>query len=209
MTPHGRMTSAGAKDRAPQRDGRGRASTRAQFELLIWRHGLCWIVAAALLALAAGMWWLGVRPLQHRLAAVEAQLRRPLVVSAPKASMQGEGDAPRLAAFKDLLQPYRDNPALVRRLVALTHDELKWDQAEFSPTHDAALDLVRLQITVPVSGEYRPLQQAVERALIELPNLSVDQLLFKRQQVGQAGVEARVRMSLWLRAPASGIGGAP
>jgi hypothetical protein len=183
---------------------------RIRAEISLWRHGIGWWLAAVAIAGAAAGWWYGVQPLQRRLQAIDAQLRQP----APrgdtvKADAVLADENARLLAFREVPQPYRDHAAQVRRLVALTSEALKWEQAEFAQSPDDTMHLVRLQITVPVSGPYRPMRAALERALLELPNLALDQVAFNRKQAGAAQVEARIRLSLWLHAPASRIGVPP
>lgn len=179
---------------------RPRAALRARLELWLWRYGHWPLLAAALVASSAALWWVELRAVRGELQAVDSALlaveRTP---QPPIRVVNSDSDAQRWTSFRSVLTPFSESTDMVRRLLSLTQEELRWTQAEFSQLHDSPLGLVRLQISVPVSGTYPRLQSAIERALVAMPNLSIDQILFKRQQVGQEQLEARIRMSLWLQ----------
>ena len=175
---------------------------RARWQLLLWRRGI-WPLLLLTLLLATGMvWWGRVLPLRQQITALDAVRALPVAApAAPAADPQAAADRARLQAFQQVLLPYRDHPAQLRRLVRQTRQELQWTQAEFSQDIDAGLGLARLQITVPVSGTYPAVQSAIERALLQSPNLSLDQIQFRRQATDRQQLETRIRLSLWLRAP--------
>lgn len=56
--------------------------------------------------------------------------------------------------------------------------------------------LQRYQITLPMSGSYVQVRAFLEAALVEIPVMSIDQVTFRRKQVGDPRVEAEVVMSL-------------
>jgi len=173
---------------------RARIALRARLELWLWRHG-----AALPLALVLGL-----------AAAVVAVLTRPTPDTAPAvvaarlpgaAASAAAGDARALADFRALLLPADESTALVRRLVTLTQPALAWQRAEFQQSDDAAPGVLRLQITVPVQGEYAAVRLALNKALREMPQLSLDQVRLQREPTAGAMLDARLRFSLWMRAP--------
>ena len=178
---------------------------RARFDLLLWRHGVWPLLLLALLLASAMLWWGHLRPLQQQIAVLGAAPAMPLpVATASPADTAAAADQVRLQAFRQVLLPYRDHLPQLRRLVRQTRQELQWTQAEFSQHVDAGLDLSRLQITVPASGSYPALQSAIERALLQTPNLSLDQIQFQRESADRQQLDMRIRLSLWLRAPQQG-----
>jgi hypothetical protein len=164
---------------------------RARMGLWLWRHGLAWPLCALLLAAAALLAWDATRAGPVVAAVVAPRL--------PTAAAAGPDDAAALAAFRAALVPADEATATVRRLVTLTQPELAWQRAEFAQSDDAAPGVARLQITVPVSGEYRAVRTALQRALLEMPQLSLDQVRLQRDPGPAAPLEARLRFSLWLR----------
>lgn len=187
---------AGAGAVAPQR-----AAWSAHAGLWLWRHGL-WLPAAALLLLAAGA-------LAWDAAAMQAQVQslasaRPAAPASAPLPARVVADAGHIAALRALLPPAADATAQVRRLVELTRPQLAWQRAEFQQNDDPAGGLLRVQVTVPVAGEYAAMRQALDRALAELPHVSLDQVLLRRVQPDATKLEARLRFSVWLAAPAAG-----
>jgi hypothetical protein len=61
--------------------------------------------------------------------------------------------------------------------------------------------LQRYQITLPADGTYPDLRAWMADVLNELPTMALDELSFKRNNVGEAQVQARVRWSFYLKAP--------
>jgi hypothetical protein len=170
-----------------------RVALRARLGLWLWRHGLAWPLAAGLLAAAAVVGWDARRLPQPTL-----QVVAPRQSAAPSAAID---DAQALAAFRQILVPAEEATALVRRLVTLTQPELAWQSAEFAQADDAAPGVLRLQVTVPVSGRYGEVRGALQRALLQMPQLSLDQVRLEREAQAGSPLQARLRFSLWLRAP--------
>lgn len=171
-------------------------------ELLLWRHGW-WAVGAALALLtAAALWQWELQPTAQRIAALRLDSRapRPVAVAAP-VDDRAAVNRQRLDAFRAALRPYREHTQIVRRIAAATANDLQWTQAEFQPSRDSAAGIARLQIAVPSAGDYRHLRQGLERALREVPSLSLDQVTFRREQANEAQLDAKLKLSLWLLAP--------
>lgn len=171
-----------------------RIALRARLELWLWRHGAALPLALLLVAAAAAVLAF-TRPAIDTAPAVVAA-RLPNAGAAAAAD-----DAQALAAFHALLLPADESTALVRRLVTLTQPALAWQRAEFQQSDDAAPGVLRLQITVPVQGEYAAVRLALNKALREMPQLSLDQVRLQREPTAGAVLDARLRFSLWLRAP--------
>lgn len=181
----------------------------ARVSLALWRHGAWLPLVMLLVAAAAGVAWLAA---QQRLAAqAAARQQSNSAASAPARTTEPHPDTVAREALWQVLPPATQAAAQVRRLVAATHEGLAWKSAEFHYTDDARLGVTRLQITLPTQGRYFELRQALDRALREMPNLSLDQLMIRRQAPGQGPIESRLRLSIWMRdsgpqAPASGAG---
>jgi hypothetical protein len=169
-------------------------SLRLHLELALWRHG-AWAPLAAAMVLGAAM-LLTWRPAPPPASA-------PTVVQPTRAADDAangrDSDSVAWGAVQATWLPYRDTAATIRRLVALTRPALAWQHAEFQQTTDDGLGWVRLQIDVPVTGDYRRMRRALDSALRELPALSLDQVSFVRPTADQTQVEARLRFSLWLK----------
>jgi len=168
---------------------------RLGLEMALWRHGLWPVLTLA--AVGVATWLVAIEK-----PAVETQLTAAQAVAAGKPVspqlLAGDEDGARWQAFRGVLPPRAASAEAVQRLVALTGQALAWRQAEFLHSDDAALGLTRLQISVPVTGSYPALRQALVRALQDMPALAVDQVLFQRQSSGDTELQARVRFSIWM-----------
>jgi hypothetical protein len=174
---------------------------RATVQVLLWRRGWWGPLAVSALLAAAAIWQFELRPTAHQIEHAEATLRSPRLAPAPKpVDTSAATDKQRLDAFRAVLKPYLEHTQIVRHVLATTGQELQWEQAEFQQTRDSGLGIVRLQISAPVSGDYRRLRRGLERALREVPSLSLDHVSFRREQGSQAQLEARLKLSLWLLA---------
>ncbi|MGY4829025.1 GspMb/PilO family protein [Sphaerotilaceae bacterium SBD11-9] len=205
------MTTAGAPSSTLAAHAR-RADPRAWISLAFWRHGLWLPLSLAMLALAA---WMLHMALSTRVALRQIEMPAAVatVVPANPAAASAVAQAHDLQAWREVLVPVRQSTDLVRRLVELTQPDLAWQRAQFQQSDDQALGVVQLRITVPVKGEYRQMRKALDRVLLEMPNLSLDQVMFRRQQASDSQLEAQLRFSLWLQgehAPAADrAGGRP
>lgn len=170
------------------------SAVRLHLDIWLWRHGAAWPIAAAVLAAAAALSAWAWRPAPPVVVA-------PRVPLAADAAGSATDDARTLAAFRAVLVPAESSTAAVRQLISLTQPALAWQRAEFAQSEEAAAGVQRLQITVPVSGDYAAVRKALQRALAQMPQLSLDAVRLQREPEGDAPVEARLRFSLWLRAP--------
>lgn len=86
---------------------------------------------------------------------------------------------------------------------AAAQHNLSLPRGEYGLTVDAKAGLARYHITLPVQGSYEQLRGFVAAALEAVPTLSLDDIDFQRQTVGETQVNAKVRMSLFLAAQRS------
>lgn len=180
------------------------ASWQARLGLVYWRHGLWVPLVGMVLAIAAVAVWQSQALVQQSNELAVRPMPQKAAPAAASASATAGGDAQRLADFRRVLQPAKASTTQVRRLIELTQPELAWQRAQFHQIDDTVLGAVQLQIDVPVVGEYRQMRKAIDRALLDMPNLALDQVTFRRQQASESRLEARLRFSLWLRQDGEG-----
>ena len=172
------------------------AHLRYQF----YRHG--WPAAAglALIASAIGLQLFGVAQSRAHAAQLraEAAVLRQRLAQVPD---QKEAANKRLAAF------YASLPAASGALEAIdlihrsaSANGVKLAQGEYRLTREGSAQLLRYQITLPAHSNYPPLRAWLADVMNALPAAALDEISFKRDNVGSAAVEARVRLTLCLRA---------
>jgi hypothetical protein len=74
-------------------------------------------------------------------------------------------------------------------------------QGEYKAGFDRNAGVHTYQVNLPVRGSYRAIWQFAMMALRAIPFASLDEISFKRDAIGQADVEARVRLTFYLSDP--------
>jgi Tfp pilus assembly protein PilO len=96
---------------------------------------------------------------------------------------------PSMDAVPDLLDKiYR---AAARHRLSLT-------QGEYRARRERSVLLTRYQIMLPVTGPYLQMREFVTDVLKEIPFIAIDNVSFQREKIGEASVEARINMTLYL-----------
>lgn len=177
------------------------AATEAQ--ILLWRLGWCWPVAVAVLALAAAFHFAAFVPARAALAETKAELAQAAVrrtaapPPAPPASEEQQ-----LEALQASLRGGPDAAELIRRFGELARaEQIALAQGDYQQQFHPATQLLQLQVTQPVKASYPQLKRYVESVLRSMPNVSLDQIAARRDNVGQSQLEVRLRWSVWIHAP--------
>jgi len=72
-------------------------------------------------------------------------------------------------------------------------------KADYKPQADGNTAFLRYQITLPVKAEYAQLQTFIVDALQALPTLTLDSVLFKREQIEAGEIDARIQFILLVK----------
>lgn len=110
------------------------------------------------------------------------------------------GEAEALARFRKQLTSDKDADTIFETIqrdaqkngLAPTGTEYKWQRQS-----DGGLAEVR--IVMPVRAAYAPLRAFVKDVLTDVPGLALDQFDLRRDNIGTAAVDARLRFSLYLK----------
>lgn len=179
------------------------AVLRTTVEIALWRHGWAWPVAAVL----AGAAILGHRMIlqPERQGHESAQLE--LAQEQQRQFARASGSVPsrppdaqeRLQALQAVLRQPAETSEMVRRMAALAQaEQINLAQSDYQQQVNAAIGLTRVQVSQPVRASYPQLRRYVEAVLRALPNASLDQIVARRENVGQTQVEAQLKWSLWV-----------
>ncbi|PLY48484.1 hypothetical protein CSZ94_00620 [Janthinobacterium sp. ROICE36] len=179
-----------------------RMPTRLQWEAQrLWRS-LGWpcAVGAACLVLAIFCVWQG-----DALAERQQQLRTQLAMMAkqaalPPAAVTLDADADSLAAFHAYLPAHDSIPEQLKALLEVAQKSgVTLSKADYKPQEDGSTAFLRYQITLPVKAEYAQLQTFIVDALQALPTLTLDSVLFKREQIEAGEIDARIQFILLVK----------
>jgi hypothetical protein len=156
--------------------------------LLDLRHELGALGTAALLALAAaGVFFLVVlRPMQDERARLESAVSK-------NGSKPG---AQNLNAFYGYLESKDETTDALAKLYAIGTATGVALQSGSYRSQKSAGRLERYELALPVSGSYAQIRDFLNRALAEIPALSLDQMTLRRDGRNEATVQAELRLTL-------------
>lgn len=178
---------------------------RAAAEILLWRHGWAAPAGAALMALAAAMQVFAVQHGHFELESIRAELSASAAQGARRAApAAGSSEQENLRVLQAALKVKAAPDEMVRKMVTLAEAEhIGLSQSDYQQQFHDATQVMQVRVTQPMRATYPQLRRYVESVLREIPNASLDQIAARRDNVGQAQLEARLRWSLWI-APAAG-----
>lgn len=162
----------------------------------------CGAAALCLAGAAALAWLLPQRALlghRQQVALGLASLPASAVKAVPVSANEN------LALFYDTLGEQRYVEQQIKTLFGLAAKTgLVLSQGEYKGAYDQNGRLNTYQVTLPVKGNYRAIWQFGLLALRAIPFASLDEISFKREAIGDANVEARLRLTLYLAAGTAG-----
>lgn len=104
-----------------------------------------------------------------------------------------------IAQFYRLFPQDKDLPQWMEKIFATAQSQgIELEQGEYKVTRDKQGGLVRFQMTFPVKGAYPQIRKYLTSLMADIPALSLQQVKFKRQKVGDAMVEANIDLVLYL-----------
>ena len=180
-------------------------SLRLRAHLLLRRVGAPVCIAAALCLLGAAAWaWAW----QQRGVAAQLEARALPMASVSVAAVAPPATAnDNLALFYATLGQQRHAEQQVKVLFDLAaKNGLVLAQGEYKGGYDKASRVATYQVSLPLKGSYPAVWQFALQALRAVPFASLDELSFRREQIADPNLEARLRLTLYL---ADGSGGAP
>ena len=164
------------------------------------RLGLPGVLGLGLLVFIGGFYFSTIYPEQLRLADLRQEIAQARSERSARADTEGpKTPADRLAAFYGAFPRPTDLPDLLQKVfAAATRQTLKLEQGDYRVTRDNAGGLTQFQLSLPVRGSYPQIRKFVDAALIDVPTLSLDSIHFERQKVGDAAVDAKVKLIVFL-----------
>lgn len=157
--------------------------------------GACVAAVLCVAGAAAWAWLIPQRAEQRQALALPLPAPSALVVAAPPPSANEN-----LALFQETLGEKHDAEQHVKLLFGLAAKAgLNLNQGEYKFGYDKASRVTTYQVTLPVKGSYQAIWQFALAALRELPFAALDDIGFRRENIGDTQVEARMRFTLYLK----------
>lgn len=179
-----------------------------RLRLALRAHPLLAGGGAVFLACAAALAWTVQANLEldaERDALLAARAAREARPAAAPAARQAPAAPPapavdNLDAFYAALGPRRYAGQQVKTLFALAAKSgLLLSQGEYKSGYDRNARLSTYQVNLPVKGGYAAIWQFAMGALREIPFASLDEISFRRDGIQDPSVEARLRLTLYLK----------
>jgi hypothetical protein len=180
------------------------ASPMLRLRIMLMRaNPIVLAVSVLVLVLAGAFAWTlhAVWALERAQAANAAQAPRQAQAAPATTPAPAPAPAPdNLAAFYGALGERHGAEQQVRTLFALASKSgLVLRQGEYKAGFDRNAHVYTYQVNLPVKGTYQAIWQFAMAALRAIPFASLDEITFHRDAIGDATVEARLRLTLYLR----------
>lgn len=108
--------------------------------------------------------------------------------------------AVQMAAFERFFPPMADiNHVLGTIYTAAEKEKLMLERGEYNLSEESGLGVLRYKITLPVKAPQSDIKRFVRRMLRDIPALSLDGISMQRNNVGEATVDAQIRLTVFLR----------
>ena len=167
------------------------------------------VVALAVVLVLAGLGaQLALLPARARLDQDVEQARRlarmPAPVAPPAAAPPPSSDQ-NLQHFYATLGDRRGVERQLKDVFALAAKHgLSLSQGEYRSAQDRNAKLTTYQVNLPVKGSYGAILGFALDVLRAMPHASLDDVAFRRDAIGDSGVEARLRLTFYLSAATAG-----
>ncbi len=156
------------------------------------------VVGIGVLVFLAGLYISALRPEHARLAEMQQELAQATQRGA-QAAARPQSNAEKLAAFYAAFPTADQLPDLLGKVYVAAKDQnLRLEQGEYRLVARQGGALTQFQIVLPVRGSYPQIRKFVDAALEQVPTLSLDSIHFERQKVGDATIDAKVRLLVYL-----------
>jgi len=107
--------------------------------------------------------------------------------------------AEQLAEFYRIFPEERSSPKWLGKLAVLARKNgIALNEGEYKAMRDDRVRLLRLQMVLPVKGEYQKIRRFLAALPAEIPIIALENVQFSRQNVGDPGVEALIKLTLYL-----------
>jgi Tfp pilus assembly protein PilO len=155
------------------------------------------VLGIGLLVFTLAFYFSTLRPEQLRL----EKMQREIAAMKQNAAQGGSAKtAPEgLSEFYGQIPASRSLPDQLEHIYAAADAQnLKLEQGEYRVVKDNLGRLLRFQIILPVKGNYQQIRKFISAALADVPTLSLDSVQFERQKIGDATIDAKIKLAVYL-----------
>lgn len=177
---------------------------RLRLAVVLWfhRHGPWWLVLAIALGMLLSVAGIVTPRLEAELNSKHVKLRELQVQVAnshePSAPAVLPASTSHYQTFRETLADDEQVLANVKAVLdSAARNHLVSTRAEYVRARVANAQAETLQMTVPVKGRYGDIRRWIEEILATQAFVAVNELGFKREDIGVNEIEAKVRLTIW------------
>ncbi len=160
------------------------------------------VVGIGLLIACTAFYFSTIQLAQKQLSSTEKNvqfLQEQMKLAGPGANTDQHSSEEQIVRFYRSFPQDKDLPQCMEKIFATAQDHgIELEQGEYKVTRESSNGLVRFQMTFPVKADYPQIRKFLSSLKADIPTLSLQQVQFKRQQVGDAMVEANIKLVLYL-----------
>jgi len=176
-----------------------------RFRWQLWQHavGLGWpaMLALVLALVVVGAAKIIVAPMTDQIAVAQQRLlshRKAQTVRLMQLP-PADGAAEQLRQFYQFFPDRNSLPEWQTKLYETASENgVVLDQGQYQLSHDDKGAMWRYDIVLPVHGSYPQVRKFLGQTLARIPHLALQSISFERQKVGDAMLEANIRLTLYL-----------
>jgi Tfp pilus assembly protein PilO len=177
---------------------------RLRLPIRRWSNLLDWpgLIGLGGLVICLALYFLAVKPAQQRLDTVRlsaSSLHERIARAGQALNDNAKPIDEQLVAFYQIFPNEHDVTDWIGKIAAIAkRDGLSLQQADYKVDRDKVVKLTRLQMNLPLKGEYQTLRRFLSDLRAEIPIVALEQVQFERQKIGDPLVDAKVRLVIFL-----------
>lgn len=160
------------------------------------------MVGIGLLSICPAFYFSAILPVQEKLASASNSviaLQEQIKYAEREPGANQRTPEEQLDEFYRMFPEDRNMPEYLEKIFSLAKKQgISLDQGEYKVSRSKEGNLVSFQMAFPVKGEYPQIRKYLAALMADIPVLSLQQVQFKRQKVGDSLVEANIRLVLYL-----------
>ena len=160
------------------------------------------VLALGLLGAFPPFYFSAIVPAQERMETARLgtlSLREQFVQTGKSADGMRASPSEQLAQFYRTFPAQRNAPQWLEKIAALAQKNgLSLNEGEYKAVQAGTERLLRLQIVLPVKGEYPQIRSFLAALPAEIPIVALENVQFSRQNIADSTVEAHIRLALYL-----------
>lgn len=126
--------------------------------------------------------------------------RKSIGSSAGTGVESGRGSDSELRTFYEAFPGQQKMTDLLGRIYrAASENGIMLQRGDYQLHAEPDLALLRYEISLPVRGGYLDVRRFLAQILNDVPSLALEGLVFTRQRINDPGIEAQIRLALYLR----------